>query len=472
MISLLVERFQHGEHDHSTTSTMVDAGQRQRCAALARWRTVREVAIFPLTLGVGGLIFSLLEREGYELEERALVDFLRRANASLTNEPALFDELLDRLGRDAQLVQERVQAMEAGTALPYQNPFDWWGGVFFCFTASTTIGYGRFTPLTDSGKLLTVLYSVVAIPVCFRSFAQFARVLLVTILRLLTGRASQDDRLRTAFHIIDKDGSGSLDFAECTKLAALLGYRLDDSPQAAARFAALFKECDDDGNATIDEIEFRAMLEKIGLDGAQRLQESILRVHMTGMAVAAVLLLLGGYTCFFGALHPDFSYVDGLYFAFDTFTTIGFGDLSIGPHPALPCLVFMLLTFVALGVTAVLVTSLIDKNFADDFSSAMRGAAKSDGAAHMRGAMVRAGRALSSRHLVGGSESRSESWMQMGPHSPGPQASSTARIEAPNNPPGPARPALSRVDTTTCTCAAAATSSHTAELEAARQACS
>ena len=72
----------------------------------------------------------------------------------------------------------------------------------------------------------------------------------------------------------DSDGSGRLDFAECTKLAALLGYKLDDSPQAAERFATLFKECDDDGDATIDETEFRAMLEKLGLDGAQRLHES------------------------------------------------------------------------------------------------------------------------------------------------------------------------------------------------------
>lgn len=405
---------------------------------------MREVVIFPLTLGVGGLIFSLLEHDGYEREEHAALEFLRRANASLAQEPEVFDELLIRLGRDAQLVEDQMQALEAGLPLPYQNPFDWWGGVFFCFTACTTIGYGNYTPLTNSGKMLTVFYAVVAIPICFRSFAQFARLLLLAMVRLVSGRVSPDDHLRTAFHIIDKDGSGRLDFAECTKLASMLGFKLDESPQSAARFAALFKECADAGDATLDETEFRTMLEKMGLDGAQRLHESILNVHMTGMAVAAVLLLLIAYTSAFGALHPDFTYVDAFYFTFDTFTTIGFGDLAIGPRPVLPCLAFMLLTFVALGVTAVLVTSLTDKNFADDFSSAVRGAVRSDGAAHMRGRVVRVGRALSNRHLVAATSSASggcprwtrrpsETWLQMEPDTSSSTAHGNARA-APSSP--------------------------------------
>ena len=79
------------------------------------------------------------------------------------------------------------------------------------------------------------------------------------------------------------------------------------------------------------------MLDKMGLDTTQKLHESVLKMHMTGMAVAGVVVLLGGYTAVFGALYPGFSYVDAFYFTFDTFTTIGFGALApilLQPSPA------------------------------------------------------------------------------------------------------------------------------------------
>ena len=41
------------------------------------------------------------------------------------------------------------------------------------------------------------------------------------------------------------------------------------------------------------------------------------------------------YTVAFGLYHDDWTYLDAFYFTFDTFTTIGFGDLAIEPRPCL-----------------------------------------------------------------------------------------------------------------------------------------
>ena len=39
-----------------------------------------------------------------------------------------------------------------------------WGSVYFTLTLSTSIGFGNFTPLTSSGKVVATLYSVLALP--------------------------------------------------------------------------------------------------------------------------------------------------------------------------------------------------------------------------------------------------------------------------------------------------------------------
>jgi len=45
----------------------------------------------------------------------------------------------------------------------FQNPWDFSGGLYFCFSIATTIGYGNFAPMTDIGKALVIPYSIFAI---------------------------------------------------------------------------------------------------------------------------------------------------------------------------------------------------------------------------------------------------------------------------------------------------------------------
>eukprot|EP00908_Phaeocystis_cordata_P001737 Transcript_11872.p2 GENE.Transcript_11872~~Transcript_11872.p2 ORF type:complete len:471 (+),score=196.94 Transcript_11872:59-1414(+) len=339
-------------------------------------RVLRDVLIFPLTLCLGGAIFSWLEYESYEQQEARLIDFLARVNGSLDRPE--YEELLGWLGVDAGTMETELVALERGQLHEaYINPFDWAGATFWCFTAVTTIGYGNYTPLTESGRLLSVFFAAVGIPVCFRACAQLARWLLKHGVKRIGGRASAEQRLAGAFKTFDVRRQGRLDFVACKKVAAELGYDLGRHA-TARRFAELFAQCDQDGDATMDVHEFKALLETMGLDGLHKLEARMLKTHATLLALVVWAFIMAGYTLAFGLYHDDWTYLDAFYFTFDTFTTIGFGDLSIEPHPASLCFLYMATCSVAVGVTMVLVSSMTDAEFVRDVTTAWRGVRHSD----------------------------------------------------------------------------------------------
>ena len=54
--------------------------------------------------------------------------------------------------------------------------------------------YGNYTPLTEAGRLASILFAAVGIPICFRACAQLARWMLRYLVGRLCGRPSAEDR--------------------------------------------------------------------------------------------------------------------------------------------------------------------------------------------------------------------------------------------------------------------------------------
>ena len=50
---------------------------------------------------------------------------------------------------------------------------------------ATTIGYGNYTPQTNEGKWFTLVYILVAIPVCLNAYAKISDALLKQAKKLL-----------------------------------------------------------------------------------------------------------------------------------------------------------------------------------------------------------------------------------------------------------------------------------------------
>ena len=54
--------------------------------------------------------------------------------------------------------------------------------------------YGNYTPLTEAGRLASILFAAVGIPICFRACAQLARWMLRYLVGRLCGQPSAEDR--------------------------------------------------------------------------------------------------------------------------------------------------------------------------------------------------------------------------------------------------------------------------------------
>jgi hypothetical protein len=58
----------------------------------------------------------------------------------------------------------------------YQPQWNLWGSMYYCFTVYTTIGYGNMFPRTGAGQFASVIYGMLAIPLCLLVLARLGQV--------------------------------------------------------------------------------------------------------------------------------------------------------------------------------------------------------------------------------------------------------------------------------------------------------
>ena len=132
---------------------------------------LKAVGILGLNIVLGcfaGLILSSLELP-VELKARTeTAALVARLNTSMS--PADWEALLSALGSDAAALQADVIAVESGTLHKLDANWDSSGSLFFAFTIATTLGYGTFAPVTPAGRLFTIMYALVSIPLMALAF--------------------------------------------------------------------------------------------------------------------------------------------------------------------------------------------------------------------------------------------------------------------------------------------------------------
>lgn len=69
----------------------------------------------------------------------------------------------------------------------------WLDSVYFCVMTLSTVGYGDFSPQTDSGKIFTIFYVLIGIGIVFAIFARLAEALLTSHRVQLQKQAKEED---------------------------------------------------------------------------------------------------------------------------------------------------------------------------------------------------------------------------------------------------------------------------------------
>ncbi|CAI5453999.1 unnamed protein product [Caenorhabditis angaria] len=168
--------------------------------------------------------------------------------------------------------------------------------VLYALTVITSTGYDHVTPATDPGRIFTVFFGLIGIPLMFITAADIGKFLSEIVIRTYAKLlamwkmiANLVELIRT--HLFDTDVD-SIDSMELKKNKKRSGTSIDD------------EECDDEED---------------------RLQ----------LPIASYFTLIIGYCCFGSLLFnyfeegPVWSFIHGVFFSFNTITTIGLGNIRI-----------------------------------------------------------------------------------------------------------------------------------------------
>ncbi|KAM7533138.1 hypothetical protein Aperf_G00000128121 [Anoplocephala perfoliata] len=105
------------------------------------------------------------------------------------------------------------------------RPPSWsfWGSLYYCITLFTTIGYGNVFPSTNTGRIITICYGLISIPLCSMVINRISKVVARTLkaIYLMTLDSSGIPvGLRDAYHRAGTD----FDFSLLTSFGLLIIY--------------------------------------------------------------------------------------------------------------------------------------------------------------------------------------------------------------------------------------------------------
>ncbi|XP_061194826.1 TWiK family of potassium channels protein 7-like [Saccostrea echinata] len=129
---------------------------------------------------IGMIMFHWIEYQE-ELDQREKVVNFRELTAK-----QLF-KLNNEILNETEWIQKSREYLENYENLIRNTPYDttekplWsmWGSLFFCATIYTTIGYGHITPNTNFGKVMTIFYATIGIPLALMVLAEVGKKLTV-----------------------------------------------------------------------------------------------------------------------------------------------------------------------------------------------------------------------------------------------------------------------------------------------------
>lgn len=232
------------------------------------------------------------------------------------------------------------------------DPFAWdFDGVLhsrslmFSFTTVASIGYGDMAPLTTSGQIFCIIFTLIATPGLVLTYLAAARKSLdfVYLMAML-----MDERNIRIFHKYDRDDSGQLNLPEFMVALNDLGY-----PAREEDVRMLMEEVNICDSELISIEEFGQAMVLLEHSDAKfrKLRHTALLIFV----VALIWLFVGTATFMYV---ESWSFVESIWFCWETSMTIGLGDLI--PQTDTGRWLNVIYSFIGLGHLSLLLQSFVD----------------------------------------------------------------------------------------------------------------
>lgn len=140
------------------------------------------VLILILITVLGAIIFHRIESP-HETHSRTHVSktrqkiFLLAQQLSRKGDQADWSKLVAQVDRYREKLHEAWLAGTDELTIDIPTKWNFWGSVYYCITLFTTIGYGNVSPSTSLGKFITLIYGMLAIPLCSLLISQISTIL-------------------------------------------------------------------------------------------------------------------------------------------------------------------------------------------------------------------------------------------------------------------------------------------------------
>lgn len=313
-----------------------------------------QVGLCALVVGyavVGALTFEYLEAT-YELSQRSSIQEHREEclrdlwiiteTANVLHETNWTIQVRSRLRSFEQEVVKAVknEGYDGKESSDSELQWSFSGALLYCITVITTIGYGNIAPKTDVGKVVTIFYALLGIPLMLlcltnignllaRSF-KFAYSKLCNFCVLFRNPRRQHNITNQKPQVspvdikVSTEKTGDLPTVEICKGDEKVSCSEASSPPSSPSPKIMLTNDNSVPEASQIIVEHvYAMRENIGSMNEQR------------VPVYMVLLLVTGYICGGAVLFSEWenwTFLNGAYFCFITLSTIGFGDLVPGSN--------------------------------------------------------------------------------------------------------------------------------------------
>lgn len=230
----------------------------------------------------------------------------------------------------ARIIQEANDGYDGSDIPIYQWTFT--GALLYSITVITTIGYGHISPKTPVGKLVTIFYAIIGIPLFLLYLSNIGDIMAKSF-KWTYSRLCKCQRGSSGS---GSGGGGILKRTDNFSIKYLPGHvhgvpppqlpPHDDSNSSIASGVA-----DMAGSEDYSE-EFQPSSKGVVLSSGTRggIGQSLDKVTVP---ISLCLLVMVGYVCGGALLFGEWEgwgFLDGSYFCFITLSTIGFGDIVPG----------------------------------------------------------------------------------------------------------------------------------------------